>query len=765
MGDNPSPPEQQQQQQQLLKKIQELEAGHAYLQDEITKLTLSSRPGHRNNNQRSHSVSPQRSRFSRRGGDDERNRGNSSQWKTGSASFGHSPLQRVNSSNSISRRRPSAEFSNPNKGSESAVVSFSNKQYLNILQSMGQSVHIFEPNGRLIYWNQMAEVLYGYSTLEALGQDVRTLIVDLKDYDEATQIIKRNSLGQNWTGQFPVKNKQGEKFLILVTNTPFYDDNGSLVGIITVSGDTQPFREVVFSSSGRNSPEVSTRSSRTVKPGVDSQQPLQVMIASKISNLASRMTNKVRSKMKTSDNILEREPRDANSNSHHFDHCEDPCSSGASSPRGDLSSTPFDGHSQGSLRSQEQPTGHSGDGKIGIHKRITSKAEAWIGKKGISWPWRGSEQDGSVARTTRDAVLNDDQQIDFDQQKSSDTIVKPEIQVPGSNQFENEAPGSWSSSLNATSLSSVSTSGSNNSSGIREVDRETCSLDYDILWEDLTLGEQIGQGSCGTVYHGIWCGSDVAVKVFSKLEYSDDLLRSFRQEVLLMKKLRHPNVLLFMGAVASPQHMCIVTEFLPRGSLFQFLQRSTQKLDWRRRVLMALDIARGMNYLHHCNPPIVHRDLKSSNLLVDKNWNVKVGDFGLSKLKHQTFLSTLTGRGTPQWMAPEVLRNERSDEKSDVYSYGVVLWEIATQKIPWDNFNAMQVIGAVGFMDQRPDIPKEMDPRWVSIIESCWHSDPKCRPTFQELLEILKDLQRQYSVKAQASRLAQGHSTTLAPDI
>ncbi|RZC89074.1 hypothetical protein C5167_030767 [Papaver somniferum] len=762
MGDNPSPLEQQQ---QLLKKIQELEAGHAHLQDEITKLTLSARPGHRNNNQRSHSVSPQRSRFSRRGGDEERNRGDSGQWKMGSASFGHSPLQRVNSSNSISRRRPSAEFSNPNKGSETAVVSFSNKQYLNILQSMGQSVHIFEPNGRVIHWNQMAESLYGYSASEALGQDIRTLIVDSRDYDEANQIVERNSLGENWTGQFTVKNKQGERFLVLATNTPFYDDNGSLVGIISVSGDTPPFREVVFPSSERKVPEVSTRSSPTSNTGVDSQQPLQVMIASKISNLASRMTNKVRSKMKTSDNTLEYETRDANSNSQRFDRWEDPCSSGASSPRGDLSSTPFGGHSQGSLRSQEQPTGHSGDdgdgdGKIGIHRRITSKAEAWIGKKGISWPWRGIEQDGSVARTTRDiTVLNDDQQ------KSSDTIVKPEIQVVGSNQFENEAPGSWSSSLNATSLSSVSTSGSNSSSGIHEVDRETCSLDYDILWEDLTIGEQIGQGSCGTVYHGLWCGSDVAVKVFSKIEYSGDLLRAFRQEVLLMKRLRHPNVLLFMGAVASPQHMCIVTEFLPRGSLFQFLQRSTQKLDWRRRVLMALDIARGMNYLHCCNPPIVHRDLKSSNLLVDKNWNVKVGDFGLSKLKHQTFLSTLTGKGTPQWMAPEVLRNERSDEKSDVYSYGVVLWEIATQKIPWDNFNSMQVIGAVGFMDQRPDIPKEMDPPWVSIIESCWHSDPKCRPTFQELLEMLKDLQRQYSVKAQASRVAQGHSTTLAPDI
>ncbi|RZC90388.1 hypothetical protein C5167_021406 [Papaver somniferum] len=108
-------------------------------------------------------------------------------------------------------------------------------------------------------------------------------------------------------------------------------------------------------------------------------------------------------------------------------------------------------------------------------------------------------------------------------------------------------------------------------------------------------------------------------------------------------------------------------------------------------------------------------------------------------------------------MAPEVLRNDRSDEKSDIYSYGVVLWEIATQKIPWDKYNSMQVIGAVGFMDQRLDIPKEMDPEWVSIIESCWQSDPKHRPTFQELVEKLKHLQR---LQAQASRLAQGSETT-----
>lgn len=244
---------------------------------------------------------------------------------------------------------------------------------------------------------------------------------------------------------------------------------------------------------------------------------------------------------------------------------------------------------------------------------------------------------------------------------------------------------------------------------------------------------------------------------FLLLKYNDMQLscifeKKKRQEVSLMKKLRHPNIILFMGAVASPERLCIVTEFLPRGSLFRLLQKNTAKLDPRRRVHMAIDIARGMNYLHHCSPPIVHRDLKSSNLLVDKNWTVKVADFGLSRLKLETFLRTKTGKGTPQWMAPEVLCNEPSDEKSDVYSYGVILWELVTQKIPWDNLNTMQVIGAVGFMDQRLDIPSDTDPKWASMIESCWDSDPQKRPSFLEVLDRLRDLQKQYSLQAQMQR-------------
>ncbi|KAI7725553.1 hypothetical protein M8C21_019917, partial [Ambrosia artemisiifolia] len=143
--------------------------------------------------------------------------------------------------------------------------------------------------------------------------------------------------------------------------------------------------------------------------------------------------------------------------------------------------------------------------------------------------------------------------------------------------------------------------------------------------------------------------------------------------------------------------------------------------------------ARGMNYLHRCNPPIVHRDLKSSNLLVDKNWTVKVGNFGLSRIKHQKYLKTKSGKGTPQWMAPEVIGSEQANEKSDVYSYGVVFWEIVTQKVPWDDLNPMQVIVAVGFMDRRLEIPKDVDPLWASLIQSCWCSEPDSKKYYINL--------------------------------
>ncbi|CAN6908427.1 unnamed protein product [Brassica oleracea] len=270
----------------------------------------------------------------------------------------------------------------------------------------------------------------------------------------------------------------------------------------------------------------------------------------------------------------------------------------------------------------------------------------------------------------------------------------------------------------STSSSLDSTSYRNDPQVLDDADVGDC----EIPWKDLVIGERIGLGSYGEVYNADWNGREVAVKKFLDQDFSGAALAEFRREVRIMRRLRHPNVVFFLGAVTRPPNLSIVTEFLPRGSLYRILHRPKSQIDERRRIKMALDVAMGMNCLHTSTPTIVHRDLKTPNLLVDNNWNVKVGDFGLSRLKHNTFLSSKSTAGTPEWMAPEVLRNEPSNEKCDVYSFGVILWELATLRLPWRGMNPMQVVGAVGFQNRRLEIPKELDPVVGRIILECWQT-------------------------------------------
>lgn len=264
----------------------------------------------------------------------------------------------------------------------------------------------------------------------------------------------------------------------------------------------------------------------------------------------------------------------------------------------------------------------------------------------------------------------------------------------------------------------------------------------EISWEELQIKERIGAGSFGTVHRAEWNGSDVAVKVLSDQDFHEYQLKEFLREVAIMKRVRHPNVVLFMGAVTKPPHLSIVTEFLPRGSLFRLINRAAtgEAIDKRRRLRMALDVAKGINYLHCLHPPIVHWDLKSPNLLVDKNWAVKVCDFGLSRFKANTFISSKSVAGTPEWMAPEFLRGEPSNEKSDIYSFGVILWELITMQQPWSGLSHAQVVGAVAFQNRRLTIPPNTCPVLASLMESCWADDPKQRPSSSSIVDTLKKL-------------------------
>ncbi|XXG73028.1 hypothetical protein AAC387_Pa07g2010 [Persea americana] len=283
--------------------------------------------------------------------------------------------------------------------------------------------------------------------------------------------------------------------------------------------------------------------------------------------------------------------------------------------------------------------------------------------------------------------------------------------------------------------------------------------DSDIPWSDLVLKERIGAGSFGTVHRADWHGSEVAVKILMEQDFLARRFKEFLREVAIMKRLRHPNIVLFMGAVTQPPNLSIVTEYLSRGSLYRLLHRpgAREMLDEKRRLNMAYDVAKGMNYLHRRNPPIVHRDLKSPNLLVDRKFTVKVCDFGLSRLKENTFLSSKTATGTPEWMAPEVLRDDPSNEKSDVYSFGVILWELVTMQQPWSSLNPAQVVAAVGFKNKRLEIPRNVNPQVSALIESCWVIEPWKRPCFSSIMNFLEPL-----IKSPTPQLGHAEMSQLA---
>eukprot|EP00742_Colponemidia_sp_Colp-10_P009081 GILJ01009877.1.p1 GENE.GILJ01009877.1~~GILJ01009877.1.p1 ORF type:complete len:582 (-),score=74.99 GILJ01009877.1:226-1971(-) len=257
-----------------------------------------------------------------------------------------------------------------------------------------------------------------------------------------------------------------------------------------------------------------------------------------------------------------------------------------------------------------------------------------------------------------------------------------------------------------------------------------------IDYKQLKFGKKIGEGGYGRVYRGKWLGKDVALKVFRQRHLKKDMSREFIDEVAVMSKLRHPNIVLYMGASVSPPHYVIMTEYLNRGSLFDLLHVKRMRLDSELLVHVAKSIALGMCYLHQSG--VLHCDLKSSNILVDEFFNVKISDFGLSRLKSS--ISRLGGRiGTPHWMAPEVLRGGEYSEAADVYSYGMILWEMLTQQVPYVNLSAVQIVGSVGYGKKRPSLP-ECPEGIRRLLTKCWDEDSTKRPSFSEVVARLDRL-------------------------
>ncbi|KAJ1385891.1 Serine-threonine/tyrosine-protein kinase, catalytic domain [Sesbania bispinosa] len=268
---------------------------------------------------------------------------------------------------------------------------------------------------------------------------------------------------------------------------------------------------------------------------------------------------------------------------------------------------------------------------------------------------------------------------------------------------------------------------------------------------DLEELSELGSGTFGTVYHGKWKGSDVAIKRITDRCFSgkpsekERMREDFWNEAIKLADLHHPNVVAFYGVVLDGPggSVATVTEYMANGSLRNALQRNERSLDMRKRLLIAMDVAFGMEYLHGKN--IVHFDLKSDNLLVNLRDPYrpicKVGDLGLSKVKCQTLISGGV-RGTLPWMAPELLNGSSSlvSEKVDVFSFGIVMWELLTGEEPYADLHYGAIIGGIVSNTLRPGVPDSCDLEWKLLMEKCWSSEPSERPSFTEIANELRSM-------------------------
>eukprot|EP01125_Pyxidicula_operculata_P012537 TRINITY_DN411_c1_g1_i1.p1 TRINITY_DN411_c1_g1~~TRINITY_DN411_c1_g1_i1.p1 ORF type:complete len:630 (-),score=86.53 TRINITY_DN411_c1_g1_i1:240-2063(-) len=272
-----------------------------------------------------------------------------------------------------------------------------------------------------------------------------------------------------------------------------------------------------------------------------------------------------------------------------------------------------------------------------------------------------------------------------------------------------------------------------------------------INWNDIKLEKTIGSGAFAVVYLAEWRRTKVAVKklkmdsVQSGESDEKSIISDLLRETRFLSTLRHPNIVQFLGLCVTLPNLAIVTTFMERGSLYSILKSirtgelPPTELNFDRKVSILRDIAAGMDYLHSRNPPVLHRDLKSPNVLIDQYWRGQVADFGLSRI-HAANTSTMTHLGTPLWLAPEIVREERYSEKADVWSYGVIVWETVTGKHPYDKMTPLAVMAEVGFKNYKLKLSDSSSSSELkSIMDDCFNEE-QLRPTFYEILHKFQEI-------------------------
>ncbi|KAF8561720.1 hypothetical protein P879_08188, partial [Paragonimus westermani] len=259
--------------------------------------------------------------------------------------------------------------------------------------------------------------------------------------------------------------------------------------------------------------------------------------------------------------------------------------------------------------------------------------------------------------------------------------------------------------------------------------------DWELDNKDVQLLQKIGQGNFGEVYRGFYNGSEVAVKTCRADMNAANLRQKFLQGERTALNFCHPHIVKLIGIAVRSYPIMIVMEYVPGGSLLTYLRKSKSTLTVSALLLMASDAASGMAYLESKN--CIHRDLAARNCLVTETGRLKIADFGMSREEHIYELSDRRGQIPIKWTAPEALTTGRYTIKCDVWSYGVLLWEIFTfGDVPyrfWSNPQTREMVES-GY---RLPAPENMPPLICTQMNRCWLADPQSRPTFAELARIL----------------------------
>jgi serine/threonine protein kinase len=269
-------------------------------------------------------------------------------------------------------------------------------------------------------------------------------------------------------------------------------------------------------------------------------------------------------------------------------------------------------------------------------------------------------------------------------------------------------------------------------------------LDFTIRFTDLTFGDLLGQGGYGKVFAGEWKFNQVAIKQYTAQDFSEQTRQEIRKEAMVMATVSTQSDYLvrLRGMILEKPQYSLVMEYLPGGDLFHLL-KSSETLTWPRRYQIGLDMTIGLHHLHERS--VLHRDLKSLNVLLDGSGRAKLADFGLSTLKTSSASTTAGGfKGTVLWSAPELFkRGAKATVFSDIYSLGMVLWELASRKIPFADAATPAIAATWVAQGEQEIVPEETPQELKQLIESCWDKEPSKRPNANVVAKRLEGMLRE----------------------